>query len=264
MNKWGKLCILSLLTFSVLNGCSLTSDPELKIGMLADHTPWEYEGSDQKPEGITVDIINAFSEYTGQNVKIMWYEPDALFKALSAGTIDCAMSSLPITDEQQALYDITDPYTKTFPILLIGKNSPLISKQQLNHQTSKIAVIENSVYSQLARSEYSNANITEYQNRTEAVEAVKSGLSDCFIDDALSVVNLYKRSPEAFKVNPAPLTDKFQYFTVYIRKDQNDLKEKWNDFFTMKRNEKYFDTLYDKYVDPDKDLLLELDVFITL
>lgn len=264
MNNWGKFAILLLLSLIGLSGCALTSDPELNIGMIADHKPWEYVGTEEKPEGLTIDIINAFSEYTGQKVKITWYEPTSLFKALSNGTIDCAMSSLPIMEEQQALYDISDPYTRTFPILLIGQNSSVISKQQLNHQNVNIAVIENSAYSQLARSEYSNANIIEYPNRTEAAEAVKIGLNDCFIDDALSVVSLYKGSPEAFRVNPAPLTDKFQYFTVYIHKDQKDLKEKWNDFFTMKRNEKYFDTLYDKYVAPDKDLLLEIDIAITL
>lgn len=264
MNKWGKLSILLLLSLMGLSGCSLTSEPELRVGMTHDHKPWEYVDSNDKPAGLTVDIVNAFSAYSGQKVKISWYEPTDLFKALSNGTIDCAMSSLPITEEQQALYDMTDPYTKTFPILLIGQSSPVISKQQLNHQSVNIAVIENSVYSQLARSEYSNANIIEYPNRTEATEAVKTGLCHCFIDDALSVVSLYKTSPEAFRVNPAPLTDKFQYFTVYIHKDQKDLKERWNDFFTMKRNEKYFDTLYDKYIAPDKELLLEIDIAITL
>lgn len=264
MKNCYRLILLLVFLLISLSGCKLATSPEIRIGMIADHSPWESQNAEGNPEGITVDLIKAFSAYAKEEVKILWYEPGSIYKALSNGEIDCAMSSLPITEENQSLFQYTDPYTKTFPVLLIGNDSPIISKQQLNHQSANIAVIENSVYAKLARSEYSNANISEYSNRTEAVEAVRSGASDCLIDDALSVVNIYKNSPEAFRVNPAPLTDKFQYYTVYVGKDQGDLKEKWNDFFATKRNEKYFDELYNKYIAPDENLLLKIDIAISL
>lgn len=264
MKKHFGLILLLLLSIIGLSGCRLASSPEIKIGMIADHSPWESQNADGNPEGITVDIIKAFSAYTKQEVKIIWYEPTNLYKALSSGEIDCAMSSLPITEENQALYLMSDPYTKTFPVLLIGKNSSIISKQQLNNQAINIAVIENSIYAKLARSVYSNANINEYSNRTEAAEAVKSGASDCLIDDALSVVSLYKRDFESFRVNPAPLTDKFQYYTVYMGKENENLRSQWNDFLAVTRNEKYFDGLYDKYIAPDENLLLQIDIAISL
>lgn len=232
--------------------------------MIPDHKPWEYQGSEQVPTGITVDIVNSFSEFSGRSVKIIWYDQSTIFKALSSGEIDCAISSLPITEEQQTLYDLSDPYTKTYPILLIRKDSPVISKQQLNQQTTSIAVIEYTKYAEFARSEFSSAQIEGFPNRTAAVSAVKSGQCDVFIDDALSVVTRYKESPEAFRVNPAPLTDKFQYYAVFIQKDDRELKEQWNDFFTQKRNDQYFETLSEKYITPDQELLKFIDIVITL
>lgn len=249
---------------TILTGCQLNSVSEVTIGMSPDHQPWEYKDVGDDPQGITVDIVKRYSEFTGRRTLIVWYEPTDLYKALSDGKVDCIISSLPISEDNQTLYEMSDPYSKTYPILLIGIHSSIISKQQLNNQNARIAVITDSRFAEIARSEYSNANIIAYKTRTEAAEAVKTGLCDVFIDDVLSIVALYKTAPDQFKINPAPLTDKFQYYTVYSQSGETELTSSWNDFFSAMRNSDYFITLYDQYVKPDQEILDRFDITLSL
>ena len=264
--KNGRLIKLLFLLIIVLSfsGCSAVNNGPIRIGMVDDHAPWEKKISETDAQGISVDLLKAFSKHTGYGYKIIWLKQDDLYKALSDKRIDCILSSAPISDANSETYLMSDPYTKSYPILLIRNSSPVYSKVQLNRETTKIAVIANTQNETFVKSEYSNAVIQTYLTRTEAVNALNDGFCDVFIDDPLSVFTLFNTNLETTRLNPAPLTDKFQYYTVYVSPDQENLVAQWNEFFTYARKNKIFDDIIEKHISPFKPIMDKHNITITL
>lgn len=257
--------ILILLGLSLfLSACKSVNNAPLKVGMVPDHAPWENKISENKASGISVDLVNDFSKYSNRAVTIVWLEQDQLFKSLASGEIDCILSSTAITEDYQNTYLVSDPYIKTYPILLIRKDSPVASKNQLNLESTTIAVITPSKSADMAKSEYSNATILGFTSRSTALDSLISGKCDAFIDDPLSVFDLYSHYPTDTKLNPAPLTDKFQYYAVFMPLKSESLKAQWNEFFSNNRKTDYYKKLEDIYVKPYQDIMTQYNITITL
>lgn len=257
--------LLILLCFNLLlSSCKSANNTPLKVGMVPDHAPWESKISDKQASGISVDLVNDFSKYSNRAVSIIWLEQDQLFKALSDGEIDCILSSAAISEDHQNSYLMSDPYIKTYPILLIGKDSEVESKNQLNLESTTIAVISPSKTADMAKSEYSNATILGFTSRSAALDSLISGNCDVFIDDPLSVFDLFSHYPTDTRLNPAPLTDKFQYYAVYMPLKSEALKIQWNEFFSNNRKTDYFKKLEEVYVKPYQGIMTEFNITVTL
>ena len=257
--------LLILLGFSLfLSACKSSNNAPLRVGMVPDHAPWENKISNDKASGISVDLVNDFSKYANRAVSIIWFEQDQIFKALSNGEIDCILSSAAISEDYQNTYLMSDPYIKTYPILLIHQDSPVTSKNQLNLESTTIAVIMPSKTADMAKSEYSNATILGFTSRSAALDALLSGKCDAFIDDPLSIFDLYTHYPTDTRLNPAPLTDKFQYYAVYMPLKSEALKSQWNEFFSKNRKTDYFKQLEEKYIKSYQEIMTQYNITITL
>jgi ABC-type amino acid transport substrate-binding protein len=232
--------------------------------MTSDHVPWEQKVSDTESKGISVDLANAFSTFSKRQIKIVWLEQEDLFKALADNRVDCILSSVAITDEYKDLYAMSDPYTKMYPIMLIRNEAPILSKVELNRESSKIAVISTTMTERFTKSEYSNAAIQSFSSRSSAIAALLSSKCDVLIDDPLSVFHLNQLYPKETRINPAPLTDKFQYYSVYAAQNNDTLIDQWNVFFTNCRNTEFFDALNEKHVSPFQSIMDEFQIEIDL
>lgn len=264
--KKGRLThiVFLIIVTLLLSGCNTSVNGAIRVGMVADHAPWEEKLSDTEATGISADLLKHFSEQTGRAIKIIWVEQEDLYKALSDGRIDCILSSAAITDINFDKFLSSDPYTKSYPILLIRKDAPITSKVELNKATTQIAVISNTVTESFAKSEYSNAVIRTFNTRSEAAASLIDGSCDVFVDDPLSIFSLSLKYPNSTRLNPAPLTDKFQYFTVYVSPKYESLVSEWNDFFARNRESGLFDTLREKYVVPYQPIMDQYNIEISL
>lgn len=245
------LILLALLLSILLIGCQSSQIPsQLKIGIVGEHSPWEELDAEGHQAGISIDLIDAFKTKYNTEVELVWLESDQYLSALDNQTVDCIISSVPASEKLFSRYSISDPYTKTFSIMLYHKNNTALSKSMLNNEAINISVLENSYEETLARSQFSNASIRLYDSRKKAVESVVTKTSDVFLDDALSVLYLYTLNSSALTLNPAPLSDQYQYYVVISQKDNYELSKLWNALFTELRENGFYDALYKKYVSP--------------
>lgn len=238
------LCVLATL---LLASCSTYKGDTLRVGIVPDHSPWEIKGPDNMPTGISVDFMEQFSNAENYNVEWIWLERDELLNALRNHDIDMFISSTTIMEDRLDEFLISDPYAKVYDILLISKSSKLIGKNELNNDHINIAVIANSETENLVKSSYSSASITSYKNRQSAAAAVANGTVDAFADDPLSVMTLYAQNESAYRINPAPLSDEFQYYVAYFNQDHKKLRDQFNDFLFNIKKEGFYDTLNDKF-----------------
>lgn len=247
-----KSITLWLMLFMILmTGCQSTSVAKnIKIGISADHSPWEELNSEGSQNGISIDFINAYEAKYNVKAETIWLDSSDLKNALDTNQVDCILSSIPASETLFNQYSLSDPYTKTFSVMLYNLESPAISKRTLNSEHISIAVLEGSFEEALARSQFSNAEIQIFKSRTEAVNSLLSAQSDVMLDDAVSALNLYVINQSKLKLNPAPLSDQYQYYVVVANKEQTALTTHWNTLFSELRTNGFYDSLYEKYIVP--------------
>lgn len=241
---------LILFTF-IISGCQSTSAVKnIKVGISAGHSPWEELNSEGNQNGISIDFITAYESKYNVKVETVWLESSELQNALESNQVDCILSSVPASETLFNQFSLSDPYTKTFSVMLYNLKSPAISKGMLNSEHVSIAVLEGSYEERLARSQFSNAEIQRFKSRDDAVKSLLNAQSDVMLDDAVSALNLYIINQSKINLNPAPLSDQYQYYVVIANKDQTSLTAHWNTLFKELRTTGFYDTLYEKYMTP--------------
>lgn len=256
---------LILLTMLSLSGCQSTASPkDIRIGMTANHSPWEELSSEGSQSGISIDFIAAYEEAYQVKAEVIWLEQSELQPALDSGSVDCILSSIPASELLLSQYSLSDPYIKTFTVMLHTLNSAAVSKSTLNSEHIRIAVLEGSYEDSLARSQFSNAEIQIFKSRAAAVDSLLSSNSDVLMTDALSALHLYANHQTKLKLNPAPLSDQYQYYVVVAAKGNDALTTRWSELFAKLRKEGYYERLNDKYVAPLDAFIEKLNLQIAL
>lgn len=82
----------------------------LKVGMELKVPPMEALDEEMKPVGFDVDLIYAVAEKLGVKVEIVDTTEKNLLPSLGAKVYDCAISTIPITEDNQKEYYVTRPY----------------------------------------------------------------------------------------------------------------------------------------------------------
>ncbi len=260
-NHIKQLFLFSLcLAVMLLLACSQYRLQPIRIGIASSHFPWEVRDAKQNSSGFSIDLIQAFSEKTQLPIELVWLEPSELFDALDESRVDCLLSSIPIQENKLSDYIMSDPYTKIFDILLFNSQSHVRSKSDLNHNNVKIAVVTGSYHENLARRNFSNAEIISFNSYDEATSSLQRQETDALIDDAPSLIYTYAKNASTFSINPAPISDDFQYLVVYAKPDHQNLIDQWNHFFSKARKDGTLDTLSDKYLAPLKWVMDQYDL----
>ena len=82
----------------------------LKVGMDLRYPPFETRNAAGDPEGISVDVAEAFGEFLGRPVQIVDTNFASLIPALNAGEIDVIIASMSSTEERRQAVDFSEPY----------------------------------------------------------------------------------------------------------------------------------------------------------
>jgi len=93
---------------------------KLTVGMEVGYPPMEYLDKDGITKiGFDVELAKKFAELTGTELVIKNTAWDGIFAALEKGEFDMIMSSVSITPERQAKYNLTEPYIANSLVLVV-------------------------------------------------------------------------------------------------------------------------------------------------
>jgi polar amino acid transport system substrate-binding protein len=123
-----------------LGACAQPATDELVVGMELAYPPFETTDENGDPSGISVEMAYALGEYLGRPVRIENMAFSGLIPALSTGKIDLILSSMTITEERAQTVNFSDPYAKAQLSLLVYKDSPVQSFDDLKAEGRKLAV----------------------------------------------------------------------------------------------------------------------------
>ena len=97
-------------------------DGKLLVGMEIGYPPMEYmDETGLNPIGFDVDIANALGELLGLEVELVNTAWDGIFAGLDKDQYDMIISSVSITPDRQAAYELTEPYVSNQLVIVTKK-----------------------------------------------------------------------------------------------------------------------------------------------
>jgi polar amino acid transport system substrate-binding protein len=248
-----KLFIILIFHTSCLLEASI-----LHVGMELSYPPFEMVCTDGKPCGISVDIAFALGEFLDSQIKIENISFVGLIPSLKNGNIDVIISSLTITEERKKAIDFSDFYATTGLCLLLNINSQVNDIEEVN-KTGIVIVVKSGTSGELyAKRHINHATVRVLDKEAMCVLEVTQGKADAFIYDQLSVYTNWKKNPTTTRVNLNPF--QLEYWAFGIRKNNEELLIKTNQFIKSFREKGGFDNLAEKYLPEQKQAFKQLGV----
>lgn len=233
------------------------ADP-LCVGMELSYPPFEMVCNDGNPCGISVDIAGAFAKFLEKPVQIENISFIGLVPSLKNGTVDLIISSMTATEERRKAIDFSEPYAKTGLCLLINKQSTVNDIKDVNKPDIAVVVKSGTSGELYAMKHLDQATVRILEKESMCVLEVIQGKADVFIYDQLSVYTNWKKNPETTRANLIPF--QHEYWAFGIRKGNEALVVKANQFIKKFREEGGFDRLAEKYLPEQKRAFKEMGV----
>ncbi len=214
--------ILAAFMVSLFAGMAHASDKVYIVASDGTWPPMEYLDDQKKIIGYSSDYIRAIGKEMNVNFDVRNVAWDGIFAGVAAGNYDIVASSVTITPERQKQFLFTDPYCEIHQALIVPKNSPVTSIEQLKGKkvggqigTTGIFVMEKANV---------GAIIKEYEDVGLAVEDMLNGRIDAIMcDDPVAKYYAHKKEGFEDQLKVAFLTPEVEYYGFTLRKGQEDL-----------------------------------------
>ncbi|TFG56811.1 MAG: amino acid ABC transporter substrate-binding protein [Methanomassiliicoccus sp.] len=194
---------------------------QIIVGTQVPYPPFENINiSSGELEGIDIEIMYYIGEKLGVTIVFTPMAFDPIFAAVQTGQIDCAISSITITDARDEVNDFSLPYYVANQAVLVHESSTIADLDDLN---------DSELVSQLGTTGqwWVDENLSPQSNIPlddvpAAVVGVENGLYDAFIVDT-PVANKYANDTN-YNLKVAFVIYTFESYGILIPEDEPELK----------------------------------------
>lgn len=247
---------LLFLCLSVLTCCSRQETPEaLVVGMDATYPPFEFVDKEGQITGVSVAIAREVARVLGRPVEFRNMPFDGLIPALQTGRIDLIISSLTSNEQRRQSIDFSEPYVRTGLSILVAKDSPVRSAEDLRAPGRKLAVRIATTGEQWCRQELPEARLTALDTDAACVLEVVNGKVDAWVYDQVSIMNYHMQHPERTRALLTPLRE--ESWAVGMKKGREELKAAVNQALAKMKAAGRFEELAGQYLAKERRLMQE-------
>ncbi len=202
---------LSLITFfgSVQNARAEESSLQdvldrgtLTVGIEAAYPPWESrDPTTNEIVGFDPDIIAVVASDLGVDVEFVDVSWDSIFTSLQAGSFDCIISAVTITEERETVMDFSRWYYRGTQAVMVTVANPLniSSVEDVDDASITIGCQENTNSHWYAQDEL-DATIVTQSTLALAVADLNASHVDAVLGDVLELTVLMENSPNTFQI----------------------------------------------------------------
>ncbi len=266
-----QICFLfTLLSAIMLSGCgghaktadggapsSADSGKPLIVAMELAYPPFETRDDAGEPSGVSVDLMKAFGEYCGREIKIENTAWDGLIPSLQTGSADIVISSMTITKEREELIDFSIPYANALLAILANADSDIASIDDLNQAGKILAVKSGSTGHMYAEKNLPDTQLLVMPDESACVTEVAQGRADGFIYDQLTIYRNWQNNPDTTKAIFIPFQD-VEKWGIAVQKGNQDLLDQINAFLADFQEKGGYEELTEKYLAEEKKAFDEL------
>ena len=223
----------TVAALALVTGCGATADP-LKVGMDLRYPPFETVDANNTPEGISVDVANAFGEFLNRETSIVNTGFGGLIPALQSDELDIVIASMSITAARQEVVDFSNPYFYFKIITLVNIDFATANNLTVDSTTEDLLAITTAKFAGIASQVSATIpasygiTVTEYPTLDLAIESVAQGTDDILLMSASPVVNGFKANRETTMVVWDPWVS--SPIGMAVKKGNTELLDLANDF----------------------------------
>jgi polar amino acid transport system substrate-binding protein len=223
----------------------------LVAGVKADYPPFGYTDKDGKVVGFDIDIMQHLAKKLGVQLDLRPVTSANRIPMLQNGTVDVLAASITITLEREQVVDFSIPYFVSGGSFLVRKGSGITGYASLAGKT--VTFTQGTPWEKKVLQEQPKAKVLVFQDKPQAVLAVKQGKADAYVDDDVPLYLFAKDHPELQVISGATAKA-----PMGIAVREND--SKWRDLINFTLIEMWEDgtykALHRKHLgtDPDPEL----------
>lgn len=250
---------LSLLLAGCGGGGTSNAGPKpLIVGMEVDYPPFEMRNAAGEPDGISVRMAEELGKHLGRPVRIETVAWDGIIPSLLTKKIDLIISSMTRTEERAKSIAFSDGYVTNGLCLLVAKNSPIQTADDLSESGKKVAVKLGTTGHTWAQANLEGVELVVLDESAACVLEVVQGKADAFIYDQISIYQHWKRHTDTTRPILKPIRS--ETWAVGLRKEDTELLAQVNAFLAESRKKGLFDQLAQRYMAEEKKAFEDLGV----
>ena len=231
----------------------------VRLGVFTDKAPFGSVDSDGNYVGYDIEYGERIAKDLG--VEIEWVPVDASARVeyLQSDKVDVILANFTVTDERAEQVDFADPYLQVSLGVASPVGSEITDESQL--ADANIIVVKGTTAETYVDENYPDANVTKYEQYTEATNALIDGRGDAWVTDNTEAL-AWTGSHDGFATGITKLGTP-DTIAAAVQKGNSSLLAWLNDELVTLNDEDFFlqdyqDTLLPVYgddVDPE-DLLI--------
>ena len=194
----------------------------LEVGTEGTYSPFTFhDPATNQLTGYDIEVITAVAGKLGVKPQFAETKWDAIFAGLDAKRYDVVANEVSINAERQGKYDLSDPYSVSYPVVLVkADNTDITSVAAIVGKSTAQSATSN--WAEFARK--AGAIVEPVDGLTEAVAAVKDGRVAATFNDNLAALEYFNATKDdsvkiGFEVPDEKVTQAFA-----LRKDSGLLE----------------------------------------
>lgn len=199
---------------------------KISIADCLSFKPFGFYGSSGQPEGYDVDLAKLLAKQLHAKLDLVNVTSDNRIPYLQTGKVNAVFCNFTITHDRAQAIDFTIPYVISGEGVLVNKSAGITNPRDLNGK--KVAVTKGSTNSQLVQQVAPQATVQPYNDDNSAIQAVKSGQADAFIED-LNYLTYQATTDPNLELLHGTLGAK-EYNGWGVKKGQTQLRDYLNQF----------------------------------
>jgi arginine/ornithine transport system substrate-binding protein len=227
---------------------------KVRIGVEGAYPPFSYVTPDGELAGFDIDIAKALGNAMGAEVELVAQDWDGIIPALLAKKYDAIIASMSITEERKKKVAFAGKYYQT-PAKFVCKKGSMTEFSKENIKGKKVGVQRATIHDNYLTDNYGqDVEVVRYGTQDEAYLDLVAGRVDLLLADSVALSDGFLKKPEGqdFQFIGPDLTDKKWFGDgagIAIRKEDQDLVEKFNQAIDKIRADGTYKKIQDKYFD---------------
>lgn len=242
--KKSLIILLSTAMLLGLSACGASSSQKLVMATNAAFPPYEsVEGNEII--GIDPEIAKLIADDLGRELVIEDMAFDSIIAAVQSGKADIAMAGLTVTEDRKQNINFSDPYTEAAQVIVVKKNSPVASPDDLEGKTVGVQI---GTTGDIYAGDIADATIERYSKYFEAINALNQDKIDAVIVDR-EPAKVFVSDSDELKMIDKEFT--LEEYAIGVAKENTELLDQINASLKKLQESGEIDKIINKYINAE-------------
>ena len=224
---------------------------KIRIGVEGAYPPFSSVDEEGEIVGFDIDIANALCAEMGAECELIQQDWDGIIPALQAKKFDAIVASMSVNEERKEQVAFTNRYYKDGG-KFVRRAGESVKVSYNGLEGKSVGVQRGTVTDKFLTAEFPGAEVRRYDTLTNAHLDLQQGRIDLVLADQFVQKDFADANEDVETTGPTYTNSKyFGEIAIAVRKEDEDLREKFNAAILAIRENEVYKTINDKYFEYD-------------